>query len=96
LEESGYQGPEYNLDSLMRDAFVDIFKPAFESLMHVENDEIHSRFESLHSNVRNMYPSTPYVIDSILYNAYTEEGFELDRQNHPKWTPSEIVDFLLR
>ena len=93
-EESGYQGPEYILDPLMRDAFIDIFKPIFESFMYVDDDELHSQFETMHNNVRqNAYGTSPYVIDNALYKAYTETGYYLDRQEHPKWSPSQIVDF---
>jgi len=92
-EESGYNGPAYDLDSFIQDAFIDIFTPIFESLMYIDDDEIHSQFEIMHNNVRQTAFGGPYAINNALYEVYTETGYELDHQDHPKWTPSDIVDF---
>jgi hypothetical protein len=91
-EDSGYKGENFNLSALMRDVFIEIFTPIWETISYLPPQE-QSNWVNLHSNIASTYPSIPYEIDAKLFKIHTETMHDKKESEHPKWSPSQIVDF---
>jgi hypothetical protein len=84
-EDSGYKGENSNLSALMRDVFIDIFTPVWETISYLPL-ELQSEWMNLHSNIAGTYPSTPYQIDAKLFNIFQPS----DRRQDPSDISKEL------
>ena len=84
-EDSGYKGENSNLSALMRDVFIDIFTPVWETISYLPS-ELQSEWMNLHSNIAGTYPSTPYQIDAKLFNIFQPS----DRRQDPSDISKEL------